>query len=315
MKLATFDLNLLLVFEAILRERSVTRAAEALNLSQPAISHALNRLRWMLKDQLFVRTPAGMMPTPRAEQLALPVRKALDELQLALEPETFNPSTAERWFTIAVNNYAAVVLAGPIVTGCALLAPHIRLSLRPSGTLDLPDLLDRGELDLVVSAIDAPAERFASQVLVEDRYVAVMRQGHPAADRALDLATFADLPRLAISSSGEDLRFVDAALASRGQSRSVVLETPYLSTGTVLARSNMLAVLGRQIAQEFRRSYPIEIKELPFESAILRSVMLWHRRFDDQPAHRWLRETITTAAKLSRSDLLSEPPAPSQIWP
>jgi DNA-binding transcriptional LysR family regulator len=299
MKLATFDLNLLLVFEAILRERSVTRAAEALNLSQPAMSHALNRLRWMLKDQLFVRTPAGMMPTPRAEQLALPVRKALDELQLALEPETFNPSTAERWFTIAVNNYAAVVLAGPIVAECSALAPHIRLSLRPSGTLDLPDLLERGELDLVVSAIDAPAERFASQVLVEDRYVAVMRQGHPATVRALDLAIFAELPRLAISSSGEDLRFVDAALAAHGLSVSVALETPYISAGPLLARSDMIAVLGRQIAQEFRRSYPIAIKELPFESAILRSVMLWHRRFDDQPAHRWLRDTIASAAKLA----------------
>src|SRR6202047_1956702 len=100
MNLATFDLNLLLVFEAILRGRSVTRAADALNLNQPAMSHALNRMRWMLKDQLFVRTPAGMMPTPRAEQLALPVRRALDELQLALEPETFISSTADRWVTI-----------------------------------------------------------------------------------------------------------------------------------------------------------------------------------------------------------------------
>jgi DNA-binding transcriptional LysR family regulator len=299
MKLANFDLNLLLVFEAILREQSVTRGAERLSLSQPAMSHALNRLRWMLKDQLFVRTPTGMMPTARAEQLALPVRRALDELQLALEPETFVPATAERWFTIAVNNYAAVVLAGPIVAQCSVLAPRIRLSLRPSGTLDLTDLLDRGELDLVISAVDAPAERFASQVLVEDRYVAVMRRGHPAADDALDLATFADLPQLAISSSGEDVGFVDEALASHGRSRSVVLETPYLSAGTVLARSDMVAVLGRQIAQEFRRSYPIEIRELPFESATLRSVMLWHRRFDDQPAHRWLRDTVASAAKPS----------------
>ena len=109
-----------------------------------------------------------------------------------------------------------------IVAECSVLAPRIRLSLLPSGTLDLPDLLDRGELDLVVSATDAPAERFASQVLVEDRYVAVMRQGHPAADGALDLSTFADLPQLAISSSGEDLRFVDTALALHRQSRSVV---------------------------------------------------------------------------------------------
>src|SRR5437762_42589 len=241
MNLATFDLNLLLVFEAILRERSVTRAAEHLSLSQPAMSHALNRLRWLLKDQLFVRTPAGMMPTPRAQQLALPVRKALDELQLALQPETFDPSTAERWFTIAVNNYAAVVLAGPIVAECNVRAPRIRLSLRPSGTLDLPDLLERGELDLVISAVDAPAERFASQVLVEDRYVAVMRQGHPAADRTLDLATFAELPRLAISSSGEDLRFVDAALAAHGQPPSVALETPYISAGPLLASSETIS--------------------------------------------------------------------------
>jgi DNA-binding transcriptional LysR family regulator len=296
MNLATFDLNLLLVFEAILRERSVTRAAQALNLSQPAMSHALNRMRWMLKDQLFVRTPAGMMPTPRAEQLALPVRKALGELQLALEPETFNPSTADRWFTIAVNNYAAVVLAGPIVAECRMLAPRIRLSLRPSGTLDLPDLLDKGEFDLVISAIDAPAERFASQMLVEDRYVAVMRREHPAADRTLDLATFAGLPRLAISSGGGDMQFVDAVLASHEQPVSAMLEAPYLSAGPILARSDMVVVLGRQIAQEFRRSYPIAIRELPFQSPKLRSVMLWHRRFDDQPAHRWLRETIVSAA-------------------
>jgi DNA-binding transcriptional LysR family regulator len=162
--------------------------------------------------------------------------------------------------------------------------------------LDLPDLLDRGELDLVISAVEAPAERFASQLLVEDRYVAVMRHGHPAADRALDLATFADLPRLVISSSGEDVRFIDEALASLEKARSVILETPYLSAGTVLGRSDMVAVLGRQIAQEFRRSYRIEIKELPFESPQLRSIMLWHHRFDDQPVHRWLCETVASAA-------------------
>src|SRR5260370_42438124 len=100
MKLTTFDLNLLVVFEAILRERSVPKAGERLGLSQPAISHALNRLRWMLKDQLFVRTPEGMIPTPRAEQLAQPVRRALLELALALEPEEFAPELAERRFII-----------------------------------------------------------------------------------------------------------------------------------------------------------------------------------------------------------------------
>ena len=120
--------------------------------------------------------------------------------------------------------------------------------------MDLLDLLDRAELDLVISALDAPADPFASEILVEYRYIAVMRRGHPAANSALDLPTFADLPRLAISSSGEDVRFVDETLAAHEKACAVVLETPYLSAGTVLGRSDMVVVLGRQIAQEFRRS-------------------------------------------------------------
>jgi DNA-binding transcriptional LysR family regulator len=123
MRLRNLDLNLLLVFDAVLRERSVVRAAAALSISQPAVSHALNRLRHALKDQLFVRTPSGMMPTPRAEQLALPVRKALNELQLAVEGDTFDPSTANRRFTIAVNNYAEVVAVGPIAANSILRSP------------------------------------------------------------------------------------------------------------------------------------------------------------------------------------------------
>src|SRR5260221_279056 len=212
MKLTTFDLNLLVVFEAILRERSVTKAGERLGLSQPAMSHALNRLRWMLKDQLFIRTPEGMLPTPRAEQLAHPVRRALGELQSALDPEEFIPAQAERRFTVAVNNYAAVVLAGPITAECAALAPNVRVSLRPSGTLNLPELLDRGELDVAIAALEPPADRFASRVLVEDRYVAVMRRGHPVAPQKLDLGAFAALPHLLVSSRGEEFSFVDAAL-------------------------------------------------------------------------------------------------------
>ncbi len=296
MQLTTFDLNLLVVFEAVLRERNVTRAGERLGLSQPAMSHALNRLRWMLKDQLFIRTPEGMMPTHRAEQLAQPVRRALGELETALEPEDFIPTEAKRGFTIAVNNYAAVVLAGPITADCATLAPNVHLSLRPSGTLNLADLLDRGELDIAIAMLDPPADRFASQVLVEDRFVAVMRRGHPAAQGKLDTKRFAALPHLVISSSGEDLRFIDVALAAEGCVRNIALEAPYLSAGTILVQSDMVAVLGRQMAQGFRRAYAIELRDLPCESPPLRSVMLWHRRFDGQAAHRWLREMIATVA-------------------
>jgi len=296
MRLRNLDLNLLLVFDAVLRERSVVRAADSLAISQPAVSHALNRLRHALKDKLFVRTPAGMSPTPRAEQLALPVRKALNELQLAVEGDTFDPSTADRRFTIAVNNYAALVAAGPIVAAVRAQAPNVRLSLVPSGTLNLRDRLDRGELDLAVSGRTVDGERFASQQLIEDRFVAVLRSGHPALRKKLTAASLAELQHLGISSSPEDLTFLDEFLKARNSARFVASDVPYLSAGAVLVQSNLVAILGRKLAMEFRRAYPIEIRELPFEAPFLHSVMSWHRRFDDVPAHRWLRGTIVGAA-------------------
>ncbi|SPP93063.1 conserved protein of unknown function [Bradyrhizobium vignae] len=292
MRLRNLDLNLLPVFDAVLTERSVVRAAEVLGMSQPAVSHALNRLRHTLKDGLFVRTPAGMVPTPRAERLALPIRKALNDLQLAVEGDGFDPASADRRFVIAVNNYAAVVTAGPIVAATRAQAPKLRLSLVPSGTLNVSDKLDRGELDLAVTGREWEGERFASQVLIDDHYVAALRSGHPAIRTKLTMVSLAQVQHLAISSAAEDLSFVDKALK---KNRTIALDVPYLSAGSVLVQSNLVAILGRKLAQEFRRAYPIEIRELPFDAPRLRSVMTWHRRFDDVPAHKWLRKTILAA--------------------
>ena len=295
MRLGNLDLNLLMVFDAVMRERSVVRAADALAVSQPAVSHALNRLRHALKDKLFIRTPSGMLPTPRAEQLALPVRKALGELQLAVEGARFEPVSAERRFTMAVNNYAAVVAAGPIVAAARAQAPKVRLSLVPSGTLNLVDRLDRSELDLAISGRAPDGERFASRLLIQDRFVAVFRNGHPALRKKLTIAALAELDYLAITSSGENIDFLDTALQARKCRRIIAAEVPYLSAGAVLVQSNLVAILGRKLAVEFRRAYPIDIRELPFEAPSLRSVMSWHRRFDDLPAHRWVRDTIVAA--------------------
>ncbi|MGY4285117.1 DNA-binding transcriptional LysR family regulator [Bradyrhizobium sp. LM2.7] len=293
MRFRNIDLNLLLVFDTVLTERSVVRAADVLAMSQPAVSHALNRLRHALNDGLFVRTPAGMIPTPRAEQLALPIRKALNDLQLAVEGDNFEAATADRRFIIAVNNYAAVVASGPIVAAACARAPKLRLSLVPSGTLNVPDKLDRGELDIAITAQKCDGERFASQVLIDDRYVAALRTGHPALRAQVTVAGLAELQHLAISSAAEDLSFIDEGLK---KSRTIALDVPYLSAGAVLVQSNLVAILGRKLAEECRRAYPIEVRELPFDSPNLRTVMTWHRRFDDVPAHKWLRKTIVAAS-------------------
>jgi DNA-binding transcriptional LysR family regulator len=296
MKLNTFDLNLLLVFEAVLRKRSVTKAAEELGLSQPAMSHALNRLRGRLKDRLFVRSSEGMMPTPRAQQLAEPIRRALADLQRSLDPEDFIPETADRGFTIAVNNGAAIVLGGVISGDCRVVAPGVRLAVWPSANMDVPEMLERGNLDLALVSRPAQGARFSSQVLVEDPCVAVMRRGHPLAQGGLDLDAFVAASHLRISSSDQDLSFVDEELRTRGLARTIMLEAPYLSAGAILTQSDMMAIMERRVAEALRRAYAIELAPLPIPSAILRCVMVWHSRFDDHPAHRWLRNTIIASA-------------------
>ena len=159
----------------------MTRAGQRLGLSQPAISHALTRLRHMLKDELFVRSPTGMMPTPRAEQLATPIRIALDGLQQSLEPVQFEPAKATATFRIAVSNYAAIVLVAPIAEYVARAAPGVTLDFRPSGTLNLPELLDRSELHLAIGPPRIQGERFSLRRLLQDQFVVVHRKGHPAA--------------------------------------------------------------------------------------------------------------------------------------
>jgi DNA-binding transcriptional LysR family regulator len=212
-KWGAIDLNLLLVFDAVMQDRSVTRAGHRLGLSQPAMSHALARLRYTLKDELFVRSPTGMVPTPRAEELALPVRAALEGLQASLEPTQFDPSTATRTFRVAVDNYAAVVLVGPIAARVTKTAPELTLDFRPSGTLNVPELLDRGELDLAIGAFGKQGERFSHQQLLQDRYVAVLRKAHPATStRELSMEKFAALAHLEISSVRPAADFIDEAL-------------------------------------------------------------------------------------------------------
>jgi len=297
----TLDLNLLVVFDAVAQARSATRAAAKLNMTQPAISHALARLRRALHDELFVRTPDGMTPTPFAERLAGPVHAALDGLSTALDgAAAFDPATADRRFVVALDNRAALVLAAPIAAAVAAEAPGISLDLRPSGTLDLADRLDRSELDLALGSLAAPGERFADLRLFENGFTALMRRGHPVAEAGdLSLVTLAAHPHLDLSSTGEDVEFLDAELARRGLVRRVTLRAPLLAAAAVLAQSDMLAVVGERTARAFASIAPLHVMPLPCPSPRLVTAMLWHRRLDDVPAHRWLRSLVLRMARLS----------------
>jgi DNA-binding transcriptional LysR family regulator len=293
------DLNLLVVFDAVAQEHSATRAAAKLNMTQPAISHALARLRGALRDELFVRTPDGMEPTPYAERLAGPVHAALENLHTALDgAAAFDPATAECGFSVAVDNRAALVLAAPLAAAVAAEAPGVSLNLRPSGTLELAERLDRGELDLALGGLAAPGERFSDLRLFEDEFAALVRDGHPAAvDGTVGLDALGAYPQLALSSTGEETAFVDAELARHGLARRIALRAPLLAAPAALAQSDMIAVVGERTARAFARAAPLQVLRLPFASPRLLSAMLWHRRLDDMPAHRWLRGMVLRVAR------------------
>lgn len=297
MNLASFDLNLLTVFDAVMQERSVTRAGNRIGLSQPAMSHALNRLRYVLKDDLFIRTPDGMIPTPHAEMLAKPLRNALAEMLIALEPAAFDPATSDKRFVLALNNYASVVLAPPLVTMASATAPKVLLDLRPSGTLDIADRLDHGDLDLTLGSSNNPGERFMSAPLLDDPFVMVMRQDHPAGQNTLSAETLAAFPHLEISSSDNDTSFIDRWFGEHGLVRHRALRAPHLSAARILVQSDLVATLSRRIAQEFIRNHPLRICELPCGSPHVRTVMQWHKRLDHLPAHRWLRDLVVSVTK------------------
>jgi DNA-binding transcriptional LysR family regulator len=293
------DLNLLVVFDAVAQERNATRAAAKLNMTQPAVSHALARLRNALRDELFVRTPEGMEPTPYAERLVGPVRAALESLHTALDGAVpFDPETAERGFTLAMDNRAAVVLTAPLVAAVAAQAPGVQLYLRPSGTLDLAERLDRGDLDLAIGGLAAPAERFSDVRLFNNGFAAVVRRGHPAAvDGTISLRALGDFPHLILSSTGEETDFVDTELARHKLVRRVTLHVPLLAAASTLAQSEMIAILSEGTARAFAGSAPLDVLTLPFASPQQVTAMLWHRRVDNVPAHQWLRALILRVAR------------------
>ena len=296
-KLGAIDLNLLVVFDAIMRDRSVTRAGHRLGLSQPAMSHALTRLRHMLKDELFVRSPNGMMPTPRADELATPIRMALDGLQQSLEPVQFEPSKATTTFRIAVDNYAAIVLVAPIAAHIARIAPGVTLDFRPSGTLNVLEQLDRSELHLAIGPPGVQGERFSLRRLLQDQFVVVHRKGHSAA-RTQEFSTekLTTFPQLEISSAQFGADFVDTGPGRSKPNLRAAMRAPFLSAAQILATSDLVSVLPQNVAKNMIKSHPLVFHRLSRSPKPIEAAMIWLRRLDNQPAHAWLRDVISRVA-------------------
>ncbi len=299
MNLAGMDLNLLLVFDAVMAERNVTRAARRIGLSQPAMSNALNRLRYHLKDELFVRGADGMMPTHRALELAGPIRDSLADLEVALEAASFDPLTSDREFNIGCNDYVTCTLIPRLAAYLSEHAPELRIRLYPTAGNTF-ELLDARGIDFGISAVIDIPDRFDSLTLIEDSYQVVMRKDHPLAERKLDLQRYAAADHLLVSPRGDAFGFVDTELAKQGLTRDVRMTVNNFSSAPpILAASTMILTIPRRIADIHAPLHDLHVAPCPVPSTLDYSsaVAVWHRKLASHPAHTWFREALAAIAK------------------
>ncbi|CAN90334.1 transcriptional regulator, LysR family [Sorangium cellulosum So ce56] len=296
--LASIDLNLLVVLDALLAEGSVTRAAARVGLSQSAMSHALGRLRVLIDDPVLVRTPRGMIPTPRAQELIGPIREALAKIEatVARSPR-FEPATARRSFTVATVDYVELILLPRLVQKLVSEAPFIDLVARPYDS-EMWSAMETGKVDLAIGLLPALPAGFYRQRLIEERYMCVVRRSHPAVRGKLTLKTYTSLPHALISPRGEGGGRVDEVLAERGLSRRVALQIPhFLVAAHIVAQTDLVLTVPARIARVFAEMEELHVMKPPVELGGFSVDQVWHERHAKDPAHTWLRGVFAEIAR------------------
>ncbi|WP_372828614.1 LysR family transcriptional regulator [Polaromonas sp.] len=305
----TLDLNLLRVFDEVMAERSLTRAARNLSLTQPAVSNALRRLRETLGDELVQRSGHGMAPTPRALAIWPAVRDSLQQLQESLAPSQFEPATANSTFVLAMADATAAELIPGLVDTLEQEAPGVSARVIPLTTRDPRRLLDEESCDLavghfpsVLADLTARAQSgeptpFFHKRLYDGEYVCVMRKDHPLSSGPFTLNRFCAARHMLVSFSGRPYGFIDESLASLGRERQVVLTVnQFFTAGRVVANSNLLTVLPRHFVGVTGIADQLVLRALPFDVSPVHVDAVWHRRSQQRSAHVWLRQALERAA-------------------
>ncbi|RUR85086.1 LysR family transcriptional regulator [Chlorogloeopsis fritschii PCC 9212] len=293
-QLAGVDLNLLVVFDALMSEQHLTRAAEKIGLSQPATSNALARLRKLFKDDLFIKTSRGITPTPRAFELTEPIRQALEQIQFVVssQPE-FNPATSDRTFRIGMDDYTEIVFLPKLFQTIEELAPHIKIQIRSSNWQKAPKLLDANEIDLAIGYCPQYQTWHQRQILYEERFVCVTNAKQFKKRKAITLDEYITASHLLVSPKEDMVGMVDEILQEHNLQRTVALSVPnFLIVPFVLCNTDLIATLPTQIVQTFVEVWKLHALPLPFEMLGFSVDLLWHTKSDRDPAHRWLRNLI-----------------------
>ena len=291
------DLNLLKLLDALIRERSVTKAGHRLGLSQPAASRALARLRRLLADRLVVRTAQGLELTPRAESLAEPVARMLEAAAAIVTPATFSPATASGRMTVAAIDHLTLMVMPGLILRLGQLAPGLDLEVPPSQG-DNVELVAHGAADLALGVFEELPVAFYRRTLYVEDFVCVVRASHALVNEGMTIERFAAMSHLQVIITGRGQTQVDAALARIGMTRRVAMRVPhFLAAAALVADSDMILSLPRRLANRMASICPIAVLEMPFEVEPFDVTMIWHERRQDDRAHAWLRQQVVEAAQ------------------
>jgi DNA-binding transcriptional LysR family regulator len=292
------DLNLLKAFDAVMTERAVTRAGSRIGLSQPAMSHALSRLRGVFADELFVRASTGMEPTARAREIGPLIAAAIEHIEAALRLATgFDPSTTTATFTAGMAEYAEIALVGTLARTFAREAPGATLRLLPATGRGIVEQLERGAFDVAVAFVGNLPAYIDATVLLRDPFVVVARRDHPVAARPMSLEAYAGQNHVLVSPRGATTGALDRILVDFGLRRRVaLLIATYLAVPAAVAGSDLIATVPRRVAEQIAANASIAITPLPIDFATTVS-MAWHRRAAVDPAQSWFRALLTDAAR------------------
>ena len=294
MNLRSLDLNLLLLFDAIYVERSISRAAVKLSLSQPAVSNALARLRERLDDPLFLRTAEGMVPTPRARMLAEPIHQALDLIESSLRSrDEFQFSVSNRIFVIAVEDYGEAVIMPRFVDWLSQVAPGVKIRIRPEPGGVLRKELKEGKVDLALDYFVLRDEAFQNQCVMTDTLLSMTRTEHPDIGDKLSLDTYLKLRHAVLVPRTAAMPMIDLALAKRGLQRQIAVEVPHFLTMPLLVqKTNLICTLPKRMATLYADHFRLRVMSPPLRIPRFPIFLIWHQSQKEDAGHRWLRNSL-----------------------
>ncbi len=294
MELGDIDLNQLVLFQQLMVQRRVSRVAETLGLTQPAVSNTLAKLRKQFGDELFVRSPAGMVPTPFAEQLAEPIGYALGMIHSGLnQHRAFDPATVKRSFTVGMTDIGEIVFLPALVDRLRREAPGLALNTVRTSATTLRDDMAAGQVDLAIGPMPQLKAGFFQRRLFRQRYVCLFRQGHPLDRKRLSLADFKAAEHLTVVSAGTGHGQVDDLIRRAGIERIVRLTIPhFVSVGHILQRSDLVATVTERLAESLATPFGLTARPHPVALPEVAINVFWHAKVHRSPAHQWLRTVV-----------------------